>query len=88
MRLMQQLGGIKCKSCGCKDYKILEFDHIHGDGTIDRKRLRNMKVKFVAYYLMHIEQARRKLQVLCSPCHRLKHGDYKKKKSWTVVYTV
>ncbi len=67
--LIQHLGG-KCCVCGYdKDLRALQLDHIHGDGKKDRIRVGN---KIARYYIKNLDEAKEKLQVLCSNCHSIK----------------
>jgi len=67
--LMEYLGGVKCIECNCNDYGKLQFHHINGDGEEDRKRFDSRARKMVSYYIKHIDEAKLKLQVLCSDCN-------------------
>jgi len=67
--LIQALGG-KCIRCDYnEDLRALQIDHKHGDGKEDRKRVGS---KIARYYIKNIEEAKEKLQILCSNCHSIK----------------
>lgn len=77
LRLFEILGGPRCANpvClvpgGCKELLALEIDHKNDDGNIDRKRFSQTGVA-VNYYLKHPDEAKTKLQVLCSNCNQIK----------------
>ena len=67
--LIRQLGG-RCIKCGyCADIRALVLDHIHGDGSEDRLRV---KTKIQRYYHDKPHEARDRLQVLCANCNMIK----------------
>jgi hypothetical protein len=67
--LLVALGG-KCVTCGYSaDLRGLVLDHKNGDGHEDRKRL---GPKVFRYYINHLDEARKKLQVLCATCNQIK----------------
>ena len=47
-----------------------------GGGNIDRKRLGDHVRKVIAYYILHPEEARLKLQLLCANCNTKKSRSY------------
>lgn len=63
--------GARCIICNEDDVRVLEFDHIDGNGNHERKTFggtRNM----ITYYRRHIDEAKIKLQLLCCNCHAIK----------------
>ncbi len=76
LNLMNHLGGIECKHCGCVYYTILDIDHI------DPKHSKEDRIRFSsnhimnAYYLKHLEEASQKLQILCRACNGAKNRKY------------
>ena len=72
--LLLSLGGA-CVTCGYKkDLRGLVLDHIHGDGYEDRKRL---GAKIFRYYANNLDEASKKLQVLCATCNQIKSFENK-----------
>lgn len=69
-KLIKLLGN-KCSICGIDDIIVLQLDHIYGGGNKDLISLKNTRYE---YYIMHIEEAKAKLQVLCANCHLRKHA--------------
>ena len=75
-RLFQLLGD-KCVICGFSDKRALEFDHINGGGSKQRRILRDSN-KYMSnkdihgYYIRRPELAKKELQVLCANCNRIK----------------
>ena len=57
-----------CSSCGIKDHRVLDYDHIN---PADKKYLVSQLVN-LAYSLKTIKDEIRKCQVLCSNCHRIR----------------
>jgi len=66
--LIQILGGHCCKDCGVTDNRILEIDHIYGNG----KEMPIIKAEVIDTYLNNPTLAKQQLQVLCRNCHRIK----------------
>ena len=75
-KLLDILGGHKCKKCGCIDFRVLQFDYIKGYGYIDRKRI-GSSFGLIQYYIKHPEEAKKMLQVLCANCNIIKQYDNK-----------
>lgn len=71
-RLVTELGG-KCSICGFDNPKSLVVDHINGGGRVERRKMGGHK--FYWHYLNHLDEARKKLQVLCSNCNMIKWYD-------------
>ncbi len=65
--LMTKLGGEQCIKCGFNDYRALQFDHIEGGGTKQRREMVN-----VWPILKHIENNLSEYQVLCANCNWIK----------------
>ena len=57
--------------CQVDDDRCLQIDHIRGGGSVDI-RLRGGNGSMVVYYLKHLDEAKRNLQVLCSNCNWVK----------------
>ena len=58
-----------CESCGCKDPRVLEFDHLD-----PKKKKHSIAVLISQGYSWANEKLRReirKCRVLCANCHRL-----------------
>lgn len=58
--------GSKCVKCSSMDWSVLEFDHVNGGGTEERK-IGTQKLQ--RYYINHIDEAKIKLRLLCANCH-------------------
>lgn len=75
--------GERCVACGLNDERCREFDHTNNDGAEDRMRFANnggilSPAAFIRYYAKHLEEARMKLQTMCSNCNwrkRLANND-------------
>jgi len=82
--LIQLLGG-KCACnepdcwhkglCGIDDIRLLQFDHILGGGSREDEEMGTPAMYL--YYLKHLEEAKRKLQLLCANCNWLKRYRYR-----------
>lgn len=74
-----KLLGSRCsnESCqiigGCNDIRCLEIDHINNDGYIERKKISG--VSAYLYYLRNPDEAKRRLQILCSNCNKIKEHE-------------
>jgi len=62
--------GSKCAKCGFADIRALQFDHINGDGYLDRKS--GLVEKSLVIYKNNPELAKKKLQTLCANCNQIK----------------
>lgn len=68
-KVIKHLGN-KCSKCGYdKDIRALVLDHVNGDGKKDRKEKGS---RISRYYIKHLNEAKEKLQVLCSNCNAIK----------------
>ena len=56
---------------GCTDIRCLQLDHINGGGLKEMREFKS-NMKMYGYYLNHIDDAKRKLQVLCANCNWIK----------------
>ena len=77
--LIQVLGGDVCKHCGITDFRVLQIDHIFGNG----KDMPLSKSDILDLYLDNPYLANQELQILCCNCHRIKsleNGDLGTKK--------
>jgi len=74
-RLFDILGRI-CVKCGYNDIRILQFDHINGGGNADQKRF-SSNYHMYRYYVIHADEAKLLLQVLCPNCNWIKRVENK-----------
>lgn len=63
--------GDKCKYCGFNDMRIMQVDHIRGDGSADRKKFAS-GYKLYQFYTQNPILAKERLQLLCPNCNWLK----------------
>lgn len=87
LELMEMLGGGKCSHCGNDDLRVLEIDHVFGNG----KEMPLHKTDIMNLYLDNPYLARKELQVLCRNCHRIKsleNGDLGRRKDQPIPITV
>ena len=68
------LGG-KCKHCGEKDTRVLQIDHVYGDGAQER---RNGLTRMQLY--RNIERNTKRYQLLCANCNWKKREKDAKRK--------
>ena len=73
VRLMKLLGGVLCNRCKINDYRCLQFDHINGGGTKDKK---NHNGHLHIKYLNNPNLAKKILQVLCANCNWIKRWTF------------
>lgn len=77
LKLMELMGN-RCNSqfClvpgGCTDTRCLHIDHIHGNGSTERKRFGGSAANEWRYYISHPEELDNNLQILCSNCNWIK----------------
>lgn len=79
-----QFLGSSCVICGFSDKRALEFDHINGGGSAQRKILKN-NTGIHRYYAKRAELAKKELQVLCANCNRIKRSENNECKRKRVV---
>ena len=85
--IIQILGGYKCKHCGNEDPRVLEIDHVFGNGK--EMPLSDNKIKDI--YLDNPHLLKKELQILCRNCHRIKsleRGDLGRRKGEPKPVTV
>ena len=78
-KILEEVGNSKCKKCGVEDIRVLQLDHINGNGNILAKQITSGSMRHY-YYYNNLELAKKELQVLCANCHMIKtieHGDFK-----------
>jgi len=68
VELIQILGGSICKHCDITDGRILQIDHVFGNG----KEMPLNDNDILDIYLDNPYLANKELQVLCCNCHRIK----------------
>ena len=80
--VLEILGG-KCRGCGTTDHRVLQVDHIGGNGNLERKRTYREAI------LQKIRQGEiGGYQLLCANCNwikRLEQGESSDKESNTKV---
>jgi hypothetical protein len=70
-KIIAALGGY-CVKCGNTDPRVLEIDHIHGNGNQERRtKWPTGVIKEVLLTRDHC-----KFQLLCANCHTIKHSPY------------
>ncbi len=82
--LMELIGGPKCVRCNNSDVRVLEIDHVFGNG----KEMPLAKKAILEWYLENSDIAEKELQVLCRNCHRIKsleNGDLGRRKELGIV---
>ena len=73
-QLLDRLGP-RCTRCGFSDVRILQFDHILGGGTEDKRKNPNVERKYQMWLAdLNLEM---KIQVLCPNCNWLKRVEQK-----------
>jgi hypothetical protein len=66
-RLYAYLSSHPCVDCGESDIRVLEFDHVLGNKTLDIARLLD---RAISWSKIEVEIA--KCEVRCANCHRIK----------------
>lgn len=81
------LGGKFCTHCSISDPRILQIDHIFGNG----KEMPLSDSNILDIYLDNPYLATKELQVLCCNCHRIKsieNGDLGRRRNEPISVTV
>lgn len=66
--IIERLGG-KCVKCGITDLRVLDIDHVSGNG----KKMREKNEASLDFIRRDIERAHsNRYQILCANCHRIK----------------
>lgn len=60
------LGG-RCSRCGNDDHRVLQIDHINGDGGEERRITRNIRERLLSV----LEKKGKGYQLLCANCHSI-----------------
>ena len=87
IQIINILGGFRCKHCDNQDYRVLEIDHIFGNG----KEMPLSDENILDIYLDNPHLCKTELQVLCRNCHRIKsieNGDLGRRKGEPKPVTV
>lgn len=77
-KVFQRLG-FSCVKCGFNDIRALQFDHINGGGSKER---RSMRPYLYYAHLLEDPDLELKIQVLCANCNIIKvveNGEYNDK---------
>jgi len=74
--VINRLGG-KCMNCGIDDFRVLQIDHIYGEGKKDRKeRFEGSPLKYYKFLLTKpLEEIKLTYQILCSNCNWIKRHE-------------
>lgn len=67
LKAINFLGGPVCMGCGCTDLRIIEINHVFGDGTKERKTKRNSIEIYRDIYLGRTPKEN--YNVLCKVCN-------------------
>ena len=91
MMAMMILGGPKCVQCGFADMRALDFDHINNDGFLAKakkngNRGKNYNRQRNIWIIENPEEARKKYQILCANCNRIKAIDLLGEKTKNAVF--
>ena len=74
LRLIKLLGNC-CKHCGINNIRVLQIDHIDGNGKLDRRRYKSWRLSSGPTYKNIFEMilnGSTNYQVLCANCHVIK----------------
>ena len=69
-RLADYLRRHPCVDCGQTDIRVLEFDHVRGNKTLEVAKLLDRAISWSA-----IEAEIAKCEVRCANCHRIKTNE-------------
>lgn len=65
------VGGPVCVHCGLADIRVLQIDHVNGNGRADRARFPKDGIKFYQW----VAQAPIGYQILCANCNWIKRWE-------------
>lgn len=79
------------KACGCTDIRALQIDHVNNDGAEERRKIGGAfgpkggqmplsRHKMQAIYLMALEDAEGRYQLLCANCNVIKEHERRREK--------
>ena len=71
--------GSECKTCGFKDKRALQIDHLHNDGAVQRKKYGGSLNEY-RHYLKHQDEIPIQFQILCANCNWIKRADLEQSK--------
>lgn len=66
--LLRLFGG-RCACCGESNWRFLDFDHINNTGSEHRRWLKEAKLTLFSWMQRYPEEAKQRIQVLCSNCN-------------------
>jgi hypothetical protein len=69
---IEKLGG-KCAWCGFDDIRALQLDHIHGNGSSERKSMSQYSVYKKIF--LSVSENKKEYQVLCANCNWIKRHE-------------
>ena len=69
--------GSKCSKCGIEDYRVLQIDHINGNGYQEKKQFGRGGWASVKYYRHILEVDGEGYQLLCANCNWIKRYEQK-----------
>lgn len=70
LSVLAHLGG-KCAECGCMDFRCLQVDHLHGNGTKELKTVRLSR----RYKKILLSKPGDEYQLLCANCNWIKRWE-------------
>ncbi len=74
------LGG-KCIRCGNSDFRVLQIDHVNGNGNEERRKVAYMRSFILQQLKSNPVEANKKYQLLCANCNWIKFWE---RKEWYV----
>jgi len=74
-KILDFLGGRRCKKCGFSDFRALQVDHINGGGCRDLKQGLYKHGVWALYAF--VKKHPGKFQVLCANCNWIKRWENK-----------
>ena len=61
-------GTLRCNSCGEEDIKVLQIDHVNGDGNEHRRTI-GLRSGTMFYHWLEKQDYPKEFQVLCANCN-------------------
>jgi len=78
--ILEKLGN-KCIKCGFSDYRALQIDHIHGNGSKETRKI-GINGLYRKILSMNRDDIKKEYQLLCANCNWIKRYKRKEERSY------
>ena len=80
--ILEKLGN-KCVNCGFNDYRALQIDHIHGNGSKETRKIGTSGL-YRKILSMNITDIKKEYQLLCANCNWIKRHEKKEERRYSI----